>query len=302
MPLTLECPWRGLFRVLLAMGSVVLLLFPANDRPAHALGEERGSPPLMRGTTVVRADRNSGVLIRLPREILSGSIEVAMRGRGRVLGFLLREVVTDDSGGDLVYGFIANRCTEAGCRASEKGRIERGLGFTSQTLPAGAYRLDVLADGAPARYTFRVPGLSGHLALEGTLRSEAVVKTGTRSVYSSSDNTLYSGGEFNDRAEFNRGASYMAMWFESRSGPIARGTCRDGSYAPVPNPPAELAFYPGCNVDEHSFFDPGAQGGMYTSTVSDLSFPSGMGGWFLDKEPPFEHGVVAAWLPYADAE
>lgn len=283
---------------LVAVAALVVLTAGANPSVAVAKESARSNASaLLRGTTTVRTGpSSSAVTVQLPKDMYVASIDVEMRGRGRILGFALREL--DREEGAVLYGFISNRCIEERCTAPPTGRIERGLGYTDETLPAGRYRMDLLADGSPTSYVFRFPGLSGRTKLAPSRPSDATIRTGVPSVYNSSDETIYAAGAYEDRAQFAQGVAYMAMWIETQEAPLAWDICPKGNYSPAPAPPEELMFYPGCGASERSVIPPDTDGGLFTSTVTDLANPAGQGGWWVVKTPPIDRGVVAAWIPF----
>lgn len=224
-----------------------------------------------------------------------------MEGRGRILGFVMQELRpgAEHTETARLYSFQANGCATESCSSSHDP-IERGIGRTDEVLPAGTYRIDLLADGEQARYIFRFPGLTGRRTLKPSLPSEASLATGVQSIYSNSEANIYSGGEYFKPASLNGGIAFLAMWLVSDSPPVAWEACRKASSNFAPDPPPEFAFYPGCNASQDSFVQQQAEGGRFSFTLTDRSFPRGLGGWFIGNETPQEHGLVVAWIPYGD--
>lgn len=291
-------PFRSLRSNASIVIAVLLVIIAGTDPSAVAKGfMESPETVRLRGMTIVRTGgSSSGFNVLLPKDVSAASVDVKMRGKGRVLGFALRELAGDE--GALLYGFLSNRCTEERCTAPSSGRIERALGYTDEVLPAGRYRLDVLADGSPTTYVFSFPGLAGRTRLASSLPSDAAIRTGVPSVFNSDDGTVYAAGAYEGRAQFAQGVTYMARWVETLEAPVAWDICTKGNYSPAPAPPEKFMFYPGCGASERSIIPPGTQGGMFTSTVTDLANPAGQGGWFVVKTPPTDHGLVAAWIPF----
>ena len=124
--------------------------------------------PALAGTTVVRASRPAAIDVRLPRAAtvatpLLDSPDLSVVGAGRVTAFAL--VGTDRATAETrLLGGVDRAGTRFLFRA---GRFDSGsyggVGTfpRSVSLPAGAYRLYVVPDGAPVTITLTLHGLSG---------------------------------------------------------------------------------------------------------------------------------------------
>lgn len=281
--------------IVAALVACVPLLVGASARGKSSFVE-------LSGVNVISVTASGSVVVLLPDEVDAKSISVSMKGKGRVLGFLLQQIKeAPPPERARLFGFTANRCLREGCRAHPLGRVERGLSYTSEFLPAGKYRLDLLADGSKATYRIEIPGMTGSSRLSASESSSSKIQTFVPSLYNSPDESVFAAGSFNEDAEFAQGVGYMAMWVKVDEAPVAWDVCLKGSYDPAPTPPPEVAFYPGCGGSDRSFSPADGDGGLYTRTVTDLSYPAGLGGWFISKTPPELRGGVAAWIPYSSS-
>lgn len=139
--------------------------------PAHAAGLAAG--PAAKTLTVV-ADRTGSGTITLSTDsvinadALNASPDIAIEGRGRLIGVLLNRLGEGDQPSLLVYR--TNLCAAPACaEAFPEDALEfvTGAPFTraddgtgSLTLPAGTYAVTAVADGAPVTVTLALDGLS----------------------------------------------------------------------------------------------------------------------------------------------
>jgi hypothetical protein len=151
--------------------AAALALATAPAGAAHA-----AAPARLAGTTVVTGSRAASMTVVLPRAatvriatLTAHSDNVAVTGNGRVAGLDLRR---EDGGPTAPHLFAAltNGCYAPRCAAREHivttfadrfPSSPAGGDLTRYTLPAGRYRLVLIADGVPVTVRLRLDGLGG---------------------------------------------------------------------------------------------------------------------------------------------
>jgi hypothetical protein len=148
----------------------VSLLLSAAPAVAHAAA----TPRLARMTTITGSRSTStavvlphGATVRVDRPT-AHSDNVTVTGNGRVAGFDLRSENGSATPPHL-FGVLTNGCYTARCTQREHIVSTVAAGFASKpvgsltqyTLPAGRYRLILIADGAPVTVRLRLDGLTG---------------------------------------------------------------------------------------------------------------------------------------------
>ena len=256
-------------------------------------------------TTRFLATHHSQVKVRRPEDVSLRDMKSRIDGGGRVAGYALTDWTQDpEQGSVLVQSFIMNRCLEPGCPPAEQPlRIRWAEGVKNGTIPAGTYRLYVVADEAPVVVTFRDPHLRG--SYTARLEGEPVgvdLRTLPMSSTSTSDGTVFSAGDFTS-LDPGRGLGLLGLW--ALGSPYAAGAFGNCFYFDETLAPRrDTAFVPGCPAGwSPSRYPaipapPGEEGGLiYTSTHHRL--PLGIGGWAASGATLKSFGAVGLWLRWS---
>lgn len=161
-----------------------------------------GSTPLLAGATTVSGTRSASMLVRIPRAVDIGDVYADFRlhaPRGRIAAVLLKKTGPWDApfAQTIHHGF----CVERGCASplpNAGGAYVWAPGSTnglSGRLPAGTYRLYLVADGARVTATLRLRGLAGSTRLtpRGPIRASFVAPKPTVAEPASGP-SLFAGG------------------------------------------------------------------------------------------------------------
>ena len=151
-------------RVLLVPALVAALTTPAVAAP---------KAPALAGTTRVTVTRPTVIDVRLTRALTMSAVGVpkgaSVTGDGRIVGAMLLAADKTSNAAYLLlrYGLCAQAaCTPATPYLYYQLRGRSGAPSTSETLPAGAYRLLLVTDGKPVTVTMTFPGLPGKTTLK----------------------------------------------------------------------------------------------------------------------------------------
>lgn len=271
-------------RVVFAAATLLLAGFvtPVTAAPA---------PPALAGTITVTGSRTASVPVRLTkplavdREALRKTVRTT--GAGRAVGFLLVQ-----EGPDPIYvgGIQLSYCDKPGCmdkqplnilptraEQDDKGRM---------VLPAGNYRLHVIADGKPTRTTFRLPGLAGAQTMRPTKPAgPGIVRpTVTQNVQAAGERPVLGGG-VEPSQDSTRGFGIFAIQADSREWVgAAVGFCFYKN-----KPREEVAYAPGCPTAQEQTGTPDflmnafgfpLQRNYLGAVVWDNGPPAAFGGYF----------------------
>lgn len=205
------------------------------------------------GTTRMTGSRTTSAPVRIPRTLrlepsqFKQSLRIS--GAGRAIGFVLVQEGRPATARTMISAMRLSFCGRPGCSdpeplltaaartAEDKGRL---------VIPAGHYRMYLIADGRPATVAVRLPGLSGSAWLRPTRPATPGVQTPVvaQSFQQGENQHLQSGGvEFDLRA--THGLGLFAIQADTRYwlGGGAGVCVYDG-----PPPAAPLAYAPGCPV------------------------------------------------------
>jgi hypothetical protein len=167
--------YRRTTSILASIGLVALAGVAAGTGPASARS------PLERvtlgGVNVISGDHIAGMSVHIPRptSIEGDSFsndDVSYSGRGRIVGLVLVEEDTRLSKAAELVSVRWSFCGKPGCRP--RGDDVEEITSTSDwrgkrwEIPAGDYRLYLVADGAPVDVTLRLKGLEGRTSLRPT--------------------------------------------------------------------------------------------------------------------------------------
>jgi hypothetical protein len=214
-PVSTNSGLKGL-RVAAAAGLIPVLVAGVVGVSASAAP---ATVPVLGGVNVFVGSVSASVLVEVPHpvQLVDGggmSPDAVDRGSGRYSGYILDPVDTRMPN-TWVEDIWINMCRTAGCRAPE-GPVPAGcLCETSvgsvehMTLPAGRYRLILVADGAPVRVVLKLAGLTGRATFHptGPARVRIVVPTPTQS-YPAASPLLFAAGATHT---FGARSGYIAM-------------------------------------------------------------------------------------------
>lgn len=287
--------FKGAVSAGLAAAAVSLTAGPAAAAPRV---------PVLRGHTTVTGDATSVTTVRLPKAIdpIFG-MSVTFSGAGRVRGLVLTqrgESVFETP----TYATVApNRCPAAGC--PDEG--VRGAGFFTgvdrRELPAGEYRMFLIADGAPIRANVVIEDLSGETTIAPKEPAEADVDSFQTRRLTTPDGTVYVGGGWSEMGGQSRGFAAMLIWGDRNvvePRPWAFGVCE--YFFTRDHPAPEHAFAPGC---------PGSTGvpnvtvgtegpGYVLSYFARDTLPYGLGAYSVVPQAAENEGV-GLWMPLGEA-
>lgn len=261
--------------------------------------------PVLRGHTVAVAETTSFTTVRVPRPIdIADGWKITSHGRGRVRGFVLAQVGEDVLDTPTYAMVFPGYCTTPGCGdPAERGG---GSGFLTGTddwlLPAGTYRMYVIADDARVEIELRIDGYSGRTRIAATQPAAVDFDSFRSHPMTTPDGTIYVGGGFSDLGGGRRGFTTMKMWAlgaTSNPRPFAVGDC---VYFQPDHPAPDHAFAPGCPGSGRTpgmFVIPDASGYVHGATGLH-PMPYGIGGHSVNTlAGPF--GGAAVWMPLTEA-
>lgn len=260
--------------------------------------------PSLAGRTTVLASSTSVTTVRLPREIeMPRPNMISFHGRGRVRGFVLTQRGESMMEAPTYFTVAPGYCGTPGC-----GRIEAprgGWSFLTGTptgkLPAGEYRLFVIADSADLRVELTIPELRGRTTISPSEPAAIDVDSFRTHPIATPDGTVYTGGGFSDMGGDTRGFALLQMWGH-RDAPepkaYAWGTC---IYREREHPYRDHAFAPGCpgSKEPQVSYVGNDRGYSLVFTAFD-TLPDGMGGHSVTPLNTLAGGV-GVWMPLSEA-
>lgn len=253
--------------------------------------------PVIRGTTIITGDDAAQMRVRLPAPLALrnlGNWDFEITGDGRVIYFLLIKERRDGSVNDNIFvdGYAVGRCAEEACASQTEdtyGGSFEGVG-DRDVLPAGRYRLYLVADGAPARIELQFAALSGRTQLSPSEPAVAQVDTITPHVGMLSPPSYFGYSE----APFGgEGVALLSLWFDEA---LAYGHC---VYWKNEQPVAPAAYLPGaCGDDTHvvSADQVAAAEGFDWGFSMLMPLPKAVGTWYTSASVFGNAGSIAMWL------
>ncbi len=189
------------------------------------------------------------------------------------------------------------------------GRAPGAGGPRTHILPAGDYRLYLLADGEPTQVTLKLAGLAGETHLEPDFPAPVDLKTPEEQLLAREHNSLYAAGDSYQSGV--RGLALSNLFFTMPMNQSYNfGICH---YAGPTSPAPEVAYGPHCSVLSLAGAGAGAftllgEGSEYSMTFltnyTQNSFPPnldgtrGLGAW-VETEGTLEevgsHGLFVRW-------
>ena len=252
-------------RIMVALS--VLLVCMATSAIAHAA-------PALSGETVIESAQSGYVRVRLDQTPpidfrAQDNSQFRIEGSGRVIGFVLRSDRPPDKG-DFVLAVLRSNpdvvCPTGGCAANDGlSVVAAHNGLTPLGMPAGDYRLYLLADSAPVRITLTMAKAGGTVRLEPTV----VVASQSATLPA---RTPHARPEF---AAFGRdilfaqpGMALVSMGWRAAAHAYDRtALCLYAGGTPTTQPGASLAYGPDC------------AGASHTSITSDNRVATSTSAW-----------------------
>lgn len=284
--------------VLLAGAAVPGIASPASATHTSTPAVDRGAVPVLAGKTMLEGSETGWLRVRLPKAVETPD-QTTISGNGRLIAAYLFE----ERDGSVVrdgVNFSTDRfgwCAEQACEPSpwaSSGSAARTA--RNGLLPAGTYRLYLIADGAPASVTLRFRGLSGATRLRPRFEAVSALRTMPGHVPGGDVGPLYSAG---DEAPFRgQGVSLLGHYFETQAAGVAAfGYCVYPKRAPGDGPAAYLP--PECPSRPASSpwvrsFHPLTNGLGFVLGLDGV--PAAMGSWHAATAPVESTVTVALWL------
>ena len=177
--------WHG--PVVGAFLASLVVLNVVGAGPATARGPSLR--PVLGEVNIISGDRIAGMNVRIPETVdipeeHFDNSAISIHGAGRVVGFAL---VEDRRPISKAYQLVATRwdfCGKPGCTGEWQTSLTTGMNWRGRhgfRIPAGDYRLYIVADTAPARIELRLDGLKGQVDLrpEGDITGRIATPTST---------------------------------------------------------------------------------------------------------------------------
>lgn len=227
--------------------------------------------------TVFRITEPSFLDVRIPRDttieraLLRVNDDVRISGDGRFVGMLLTQArgTFDPRHSRTILVGDYRLCAEQGCSAKPH-HITYWIGFKEfgkrLEVPAGDYRLYLINDGAPARVTLDLEGLSpGTTTVAPLPHAQVQVGTPTMRLSSAPLTNIYSGGD--SQRMTSPTFSWTAVWFSGSPGGVRDlGTC---NYKGPPPGEERFAYRSDC-------YSKGAKGKRSFTIEGSSSFSEGL--------------------------
>lgn len=168
--------------ILGVLGVLAAAVAPASGSPAYE--PERVE---LGAVNVVSGDSIAGMEVRIPRptSIQANPFEnrdISYEGRGRVIGIALVEEGAPLSRAFQLVGVEWDFCGKPGCASRDRTVLTHASDWGSRRwkIPAGDYRLYLIADGAPVEVELRLEGLEGRRTLRpsGRVAGRIAIPTG----------------------------------------------------------------------------------------------------------------------------
>lgn len=285
------------------MVAIALIAGPARGS-AQETAETRRMPVLGRVNTF-SGDTSASMLVRLPADVPITN-ERDLRGRfeggGRIIAYVLVKEGWDGPSRrrPMIVGQRVGQCAEVGCASqSLVGGGVTAWGVKRDgawEMPAGVYRLYLVADGAPVEMKLTIASLEGETTLTPKGPARAEIVSLTPGVHEMVDLNDYSAGT---TAPFRgEGYSSIATW---RKGEVkvagAYGICAYEDEPPRAD--AAIAYLP--VVCPETFRD----ANVYAAPIRDYAggfeafinhVPAALGMWYASAAVVRDYGATVLWL------
>ena len=270
--------------------------------PASAETSSARTPVTLKGRTVLTGSRSKMIRVRLTKAVMIERLlapnraDITVKGRGRFVGFALVQDTPKFDGISLIGGRLPKDSGLGNFYFSPRG-LDNASG--SGRLPAGAYRLYLLADGSPVEVTFDLKGLQGTTRFNSpaTIADYEVATPGPRLVDGA--NNVYGSGA--DGTLSGPGLLFDFLWTRHDAHVNTQYQfClyKGGERGPSP-------YAPGCPTSDEFFSlgDGVMSAGSYTSSFYGGGAPFeadryGQGFTFESAAAVDDIGYVALWLTF----
>lgn len=278
-----------------------------SSQAASAAANSR--PPALRGVTTIVGSDTGWAKVRLPRDVdpfgnYEGQVVERpgydLRGNGRVIGFVLTaERGREELGeGPTLFGWSIGRCMRPACQA--RGFLTSWV-FTrnlpredgKEILPAGDYRLYLIADGAPVRIRMELAGLKGRGTIAPTRHASAELTSLRPLAAKKGDDTVYWGGT--SSALSGSGFALAELWMDGDEVEDGVGSCIYETREP---PDGDAAYMPPCPLADVSDVNLVNAQNNEVGYFAWSELPRGMGLWRTASSEPERVGAVTLWLKY----
>jgi hypothetical protein len=272
----------------------------ASVRPRHRLA----------GVTKIVGDGSAWMRVRLTKDIdphaqdpdrPAGRLPAQITGDGRVVAAVLtRGVASGEIGsGPSIYLWSLGRCAERACATSgfrttwlfSQNLAEAADG--RRVLPAGNYRLYLVADGAPARVRIDFPELSGRRKLSPSRPVRDELHTVEPLSAEDEEGNVYYGGA---HAPFDGpGFALGGLWLDGEGSDTQAGSCVYETRMP---PPGDAAFAPPCPTADVSTISFASGDYNEVGYVGLGVLPLAMGLWRKAADTTRNAGGLTLWLSF----
>lgn len=292
-------------RAALLVGAVAAAVVPGLAPPAGArhtwIPPVDDSPvPALARKTIVEGSETGWLRVRLPEPVRLPREPAVVTGDGRLVALYLVEEKDGAVARDGAY-YSAERfgwCADPGCApdpyASTSGGARTGR---DGRLPAGTYRLFLVADEAAASVTIELPGLSGATRLTPRFAAESELTTIEADSPVPGAAPFYSAGA--KAPVRGRGIAFLGHFFEpAAAGAAAFGYCVYRKEAPADD---ALAYAPPrCHTSRLTntwvrSYTPTARH-VLGFTLGLDGIPAAMGAWHTAGPGTRDAVTVALWL------
>lgn len=238
---------RRAFGVRAAVAAALLALSTVLALPSTAAAP---AVPTLGATNEITGTAMGSKVVRLARTTTFRGEDfksIKIKGAGRAVGMSLIQQGAPAGQGVSLTGLLMTFCGKPGCTGDRTTAFgsQRTAGDGTLTLPAGLYRLYLIADGKPTRVTFTMPGQTGSMSVHPDTpeRLGPVDTKDVRRTTVGDAEVLYASGTSIELESPAPLAVYAIQIPRSREWVHGRsGVCSYGSADPSP----DLAYHPGC--------------------------------------------------------
>lgn len=271
----------------------------ASVRSRHRLG----------GVTKIVGDGSAWMRVRLTTDVdphakdaaqPEGRLPFRITGDGRVIAAVLTQEVEygEIGSGPSMSIWSLGRCAERGCATSgfrttwlfSENLVEAD---GRQVLPAGDYRLYLVADGAPARVRIDFADLYGRRTFSPSRPVDTELRTLKPLSAEDEEGDVYYAGR---RApSVGSGFALAGLWLDGEGSDTQAGSCIYETRMPSPG---QTAFAPPCPAADVSTLSFASGDYNEVGYFSLGTFPQAMGLWRRAAETTQQTGGVTVWMTF----
>ena len=256
------------------------------------------------GETVIVGRRSAWTDVHLPSPVKvmigkTGAGQVVLKGGGRISGFALVEEAANGRPRSGIYGFRFGHCPTVGCAPESPSVVLGGLsGNRAEILPAGKYRLYIVADGSPVRISLRLPGLEGKVRVAPDKSGSIHLRSPASETVQTTQGRFSSAGFASELQD--SGLVVMGAWV--RGDTALAGLVGHCIYEQEP-PPDQLAFLPPCPTADYSprvISGPETPGGSFFAVIEGamLTTPKALGAYYASAAQVADAGFIATEIEF----